>query len=230
ETMVAFKAEAASTGNDRLLLTAAVAAGIPIINSAYEIPKLAQYLDFVNLMSYDLHGAWDPVTGHNSPFRHGSWERGSARYLNFIATAQYWVRGGMPKEQLVLGVPFYGRSFTLRGKNTGVNAPARGPGRSGPFTGAAGFLAYYEVCLMIANGGRVTRIPEMEVPYVVLGNQWVGYDDAQSLQTKVNYIVNNGFGGVMIWSIAMDDHTGQGCKAGRYPLMRALRSTCNARV
>ncbi|KAK3748290.1 hypothetical protein RRG08_039542 [Elysia crispata] len=227
ETKAAFETEASETGRDRLLLTAAVAAGVPVVNSAYEVPKLARNLDFVNLMSYDLHGAWDAVTGHNSPFRAGSWEAGSARYLNFVSAAQYWVARGMPKHLLVLGVPFYGRTFTLSGSNSRVGAPARGAGSSGRFTNAPGFLAYYEVCSIIANGATVRRIPEQEVPYVTWGNQWVGYDDAQSITNKVEHILSNGFGGVMIWSIAMDDHTGQACRAGRYPMMRALRSACN---
>ena len=29
------------------------------------------------------------------------------------------------------------------------------------------------------------RIDEMEVPYMVKGNQWIGYDDIQSLTNKV---------------------------------------------
>lgn len=39
-----------------LLLTAAVGAGKPTIDAAYEIPKVCETLDLVNLMSYDLHG------------------------------------------------------------------------------------------------------------------------------------------------------------------------------
>ncbi|CAF4381717.1 unnamed protein product, partial [Rotaria sp. Silwood2] len=38
------------------LLTAAVGAGKSTIDAAYEIPQVCQILDFVNLMSYDLHG------------------------------------------------------------------------------------------------------------------------------------------------------------------------------
>jgi chitinase len=40
----------------KLLLTAAVGAGKSTIDAAYEIPKVCQYLDLVNLMAYDLHG------------------------------------------------------------------------------------------------------------------------------------------------------------------------------
>lgn len=47
-----------------LLLTAAVGAGATTIEAGYEIDKLALYLDFINLMTYDLHGGgWENVTG-----------------------------------------------------------------------------------------------------------------------------------------------------------------------
>lgn len=39
---------------------------------------------------------------------------------------------------------------------------------------------------MERNGGQVHRIAEQEVPYIVKGDQWIGYDDPQSLQNKVN--------------------------------------------
>ena len=44
-----------------------------------------------------------------------------------------------------MGIPTYGRSFTLASAETAVGAPASGPGATGPITKSSGFLAYYEV-------------------------------------------------------------------------------------
>ena len=43
-----------------------------------------RYMDLVSLMSYDLHGSWEDVTGHNSPLFPNSNETGEQRYLNMV--------------------------------------------------------------------------------------------------------------------------------------------------
>ena len=42
-----------------------------------------------------------------------------------------------------------------------------------------------------------------------------------SFKFQARYIHNNGYGGVMVWAIDLDDVTGS-CGDGRYPLMRTL--------
>ena len=53
-----------------LLLSAAVSAGKSTIEKAYDVPVLGEYLDFINVMTYDMHGHWDKKTGHHSPLYH----------------------------------------------------------------------------------------------------------------------------------------------------------------
>lgn len=65
-------------------------------------------------------------------------------FQNF--SAHYWLDEGVPKKKLVMGMPLYGQTFTLRNESdVSLQAPISGPGRAGQFTRAAGFLAYYEV-------------------------------------------------------------------------------------
>lgn len=61
-------------------------------------------------------------------------------------SAREWVKQGAPKEKLMIGMPTYGRSFTLVDPTKfDIGAPASGGGTPGKYTGEAGFMSYYEV-------------------------------------------------------------------------------------
>lgn len=115
ELLRAYEAEAYSTGKPRLIISAAVPAGKVTIDAGYEIAEIARYtemlppalppwlavilfwwtwshvhfiryLDFINVMTYDFHGAWKSVTGHHSPLYKGSNDIGNNVYLNTVST------------------------------------------------------------------------------------------------------------------------------------------------
>lgn len=67
ELREAFEAEAKEKRLPRLLLTAAVSAGADTVRGGYDVPAVAAYVDFLNIMSYDFHGKWEAKTGHNAP-------------------------------------------------------------------------------------------------------------------------------------------------------------------
>ena len=61
------------------------------------------------------------------------------------------------------------------------------------------------------------------VPYVQLNNQWVGYDDTESVTLKAHYVNKERLAGAMIWSIETDDFHAT-CGQGNFPLLKAIRS------
>lgn len=46
---------------------------------------LIRYLDFISVMTYDFHGTWEEVTGHNSPLYKGTQDTGDKVYLNTVS-------------------------------------------------------------------------------------------------------------------------------------------------
>lgn len=199
------------------ILTIAVGAAASSASISYDIPRIAQAVDLINLMSYDLHGSWDSTTGINAPLYAGPADITSKqKELNIDAIVNFWISQGAPKEKLVLGIPLYGRSFTLANSNENrVGAQACGAGNAGSFVSEAGFLAYSEICYKIKNN-KMRRFWEntQKVPYAVSGNQWVGYDDEESVSHKLNYIKKRNLGGAMFWSIETEDFAnvgGKGC-------------------
>ncbi|XP_069125574.1 chitotriosidase-1-like [Argopecten irradians] len=160
----------------------------------HSLPR--EYLDMINLMSYDLHGAFDGHTGHNSPLKAGPQDQGDDATLNVEWAAREYVRRGVPKSMLNVGMPLYGRSFTLSStSNTGLYAPIRGGGTAGRYTREAGFLAYYEVTVYC---------------YVLFATE-----------IQVDFVKQEQYGGVMVWDLALDDFSGS-CGEGKYPLLHAI--------
>ena len=66
-----------------------MAAGKTQIDLAYDIPRLGEQLDFISLMTYDIHGDWESRTGHNSPLYAGSTDDDQTKNLDWTVT--YWL-------------------------------------------------------------------------------------------------------------------------------------------
>ncbi|KAK2580185.1 hypothetical protein KPH14_012451 [Odynerus spinipes] len=204
------------------LLSAAVGAAESSASQSYNIREMSKYLHFINLMTYDLHGSWESSTGINAPLYAKKGAVGNQAKLTVDASIQYWLDQGAPADKLILGVPFYGRSFTLQNPQThDVGAPTTGPGTAGPFTREPGMLGYNEICTGVQSGEWTVVFDEdQRTPYAYKGNQWVGYDDIKSLTEKAEYIKAKKLGGAMLWSIETDDF--QGACGEKYPLLKTL--------
>lgn len=160
-------------------------------------------------MTYDYHGSWESTTGINAPLY------GAGTIYTVDQSTQYWIaRIGSNKNKLLLGIPFYGPSWTLTSSSRGIGSPGN----------PAGPLKYNQICQNVRNGWTRVYDNTQQGTYAYGGNnQWVGYDDAQSIQVKINYIKSNGLGGGMIWEMSGDDSTGS-CGSGAYPLTTLLKN------
>ena len=141
-------------------------------------------------MSYDYHGSWDKKLGHNSPLFAAEFESDDEKRLTVDWTIRLYMTLGVPLEKLILGIPFYGRSFTVKNKKErNIGSSVVGDGRPGVLTRERGFLAYgFEICKYLKNNNW-TRVwsHENQVPFAFKDNQWVGYDDEESVKIKVFY-------------------------------------------
>lgn len=67
-------------------------------------PAAEPYLDYINIMTYDMAGNWDGVTGHASG-------------LNWVKGAMvHFVGKDIPKSKLNIGAPMYGTGFLIGGQ------------------------------------------------------------------------------------------------------------------
>ena len=58
-------------------------------------------------------------------------------------------------------------------------------------------------------------------PYAHKGNQWVGFDDVDTIKQKSEYVRDHGFGGGMIWALDLDDFNNM-CGCEKYPLLKTI--------
>lgn len=157
-----------------------------------------KYLDYVNVMTYDMGAA---PNGHNSPlhksakFNHRSWDESVKAHED----------GGVPRERMVMGVPFYGKAEKNPAEGTKIFDYS---------------VRYYEIPDILNKGkykGKdlarpVTRVwePSSMVPYLIdaAGKNVLSYDDPESVSAKGSYVKANGMLGAMFWEYRCDtdDH------------------------
>ena len=216
ELRAAFKRESHRTHSEMLLLSLAIPASHYYLKPGFDLDRLQLYVDWFNLMAYDLHGSWENKTAHNTAMVNP--------LMNVSYGVDYLLRDHhIPSKQIVLGLATYGRSFTTKNnREHGVGVKTSGPGFAGRYTRQKGILAYFECCHL---GHQVSHLDSDEkAPYCYLNDQWVGYDSPESIGYKVLMeVIRKKLKGTMFWDISLDDVSGLFCGHGRHPLLRAAK-------
>ncbi|GAA1618209.1 glycoside hydrolase family 18 protein [Catellatospora bangladeshensis] len=180
-------------------LTAFLPADPAKINAGIETSALFAQLDFATVQGYDLVGAWDPVTGHQSNL----YTTAQSPFSVDLAVDTYLAQGA-PAGKIVIGIPYYGRGWSGAGSaNNGLYQPASGPARG---TYEDGVDDYKKV---IAKQGAVYYDPVAGAAWKFGGGTFWSYDTPQVIAQKTAYVKANGLGGTMAWSLDGDTPAGE---------------------
>ncbi|KAI0806563.1 carbohydrate-binding module family 18 [Xylaria sp. FL0064] len=117
-------------------------------------------------------------------------------------------RNNVPANKVNMGIGFYGRTFTLADKScTSPGCPFSAAGNQGPCTQQPGILSYKEISDIRSQYNLVTVDDNVaKVDYFTYDkNQWVSYDDVDTLKAKIDYANKNGLQGIFIWAVDQDD-------------------------
>ncbi|KAF1818481.1 glycoside hydrolase family 18 protein [Dissoconium aciculare CBS 342.82] len=159
------------------------------------------HVDWVNVMSYDLHGVWD----QDNPI--GNHVLAHTNLTEIKSALDLLWRNQVPAEKLNLGVGFYGRSFQLSDSSCFTpGCKFKGGASPGPCTDNSGTLSYREIMAIIDEYGvEPYHDEENAVKYITWNqDQWVSYDDKDTFKAKIDYANSVGLGGLLIWSIDQD--------------------------
>lgn len=215
-----------------LILTVGVSAVKTSIDSAYDIPSMAQYVDLVNLMTYDFYGAWDPFTQHQSGLYAYPGDTGDSIYLTQNFSVNYWIEGGMPSTKITLGIPLFARCWSLDSETVnGYYAPAQNPGPAGPYTQTPGLLGYNELCDLINKNSWPVLVAEgCNEPYTYSAAYqkiWCSFENHDSVAIKAQYAKDNNLAGLMVWSLETEDFHGY-CSSRPYDLIKTMNEVFDA--
>lgn len=144
------------------LLTCATASYVGGMIPVSSIP----YFDFVNIMAYDAIGpSWGPAGAQHSP------------YSLAVDHVNLWKNRGLTKEQLVLGVPFYGYGF-------------------------GSYKSDYTYASILAEFGADAANKDL-VGSACAGCNYITYNGAATIKAKTQLGLEQG-SGIMIWELSQD--------------------------
>lgn len=162
-----------AVGKDKLV-TAATSASAKY----YDLKAIKPYVDFVNIMTYDMEESPNHHAALFPSEMSGEWSCAQAVAAHVAA--------GFPIERLVLGIPFYGHGTH--------EAPE--------------FLDYRHIITLDSLQSQwdsVAKVPYLVNPK---GHVVANYENAQSIGLKCEFLHQQGMLGAMYWDYDSDDGEG----------------------
>lgn len=153
-------------------------------------------VDLVNVMTYDMRGGFQVLTGHHTCLHHST---GDLYRISAARSLDLYEQAGVPRAKMAMGAAFYGRTWSrVPDRYHGLFQMSAGVGRGGPgygelesaYIGRDGFSRYWD--------------DEAKAPYLFDGSTFISFDDPQSLEHKADYVRAGGYAGIFYWEHSLD--------------------------
>ena len=170
------------------LLTSALPAGQWALQHI-DLREAQQYLNFINLMTYDFSGPWVKASGHHAQLFTPQHPHNADAVISCQSAVDHVRSRGVPAIKLVLGVPAYGRSFL----------GATGVGQA--YSGHAGVDGCFEYCDLPRPTAHEFVDRAVGAAFCVGGDGgFVTYDTPDTVRMKAAYAVKEGLAGLFYWT------------------------------
>jgi len=185
-----------AAGHNDWEITIAIPLHQRLIDYGFDLERLAESVDFLNLMAYNLHGNWEETANAHT---------GLPDLMNYLVYfLETW---NFPPEKLLLGLAPYGRTYLMEDENClTYNCPFKASGPGGCLD-KANFMTYFSIQQRIESGEYTSNNPFNPVTataeMVIDGNVLIDYDSPQSMSYKAQFARAACFGGMMWWAVDM---------------------------
>ena len=201
-----------------------------------DIDKLFDIVDFANIMTYDMRGAWDETSGHQTGLYANPNDPNFEAGLSVDQSVNYLISKGAEPEKIVVGAAYYTRGWekvsegpdsSLPGLFGNAEIVAKDADQT-PSRGGAN-----EAPLKVGEGGRrggvwsYGSLDKLKAAYPGLKEYWddtakapylydsktgafFTYDNQRSVTEKTKYVNENNLGGMIAWMASQDAKTSSG--------------------
>ena len=184
-----------------LLVTSAIPAG-PFSFSKYGLKNSNQYLDLVNLMSYDM--------GCEQMLHHAALYKSSMTYsgCSVEESVNNFKNLGVPLNKIIIGAAFYGRKSEVTSFNySSANGTASGNvNKNGTVGASITYQSIYNLYLKDNKNAKVywDTVAKASYIYDSSSKTFITYESEKSLEEKCKYVVSKDVKGIMWWDYGSD--------------------------
>lgn len=171
-----------------------------------DIKSLAEYVDWFNVLTYDLHGDWDANDPDLGPkIRPHTDLQEIDKHLKAL-----WESGVEPSK-FALGLAYYGRGYTATDPDClYYGCKFTGSSTKDLCSNQNGILSNCEIKRKIHNGAQTNMITGgAATKQLFWANQWVSYDDSETIALKKGLADERCMSGTAIWAIDYDSCDGR---------------------
>ena len=178
--------------------------------------QLAQHLDQVNIMSYEMVGPWDGWTSWHTSALTGHTGTHPTSVSSSLAG---WASVGIPKAKLGMGIGFYGQAWR------NISGPNQAFTSWSDFKASDNYVTYAYI-LRHYTDAAYRWDASAQAGYLTFSTpvdgdvRFISYESPQAILAKGAFSRANGYGGTIIWTV------NQGCidaSTGQNPPLDAVR-------
>lgn len=214
-------------------LSVALPAAQNTLKNGVDVAQLFNVVDFANVMTYDMNGAWTPNSAHHTALYGNPADPNYASGFSVDQTVKYLQANGAPSSKIVIGAAFYTRGWNKVAAGTDTQHPGlfqaaeknnkdadlsptygannKNPLKSGDGGRAGGVWPYRNIADLKVKSpdlkeywDDVAKAPYM---YSQTTGEFYTYDNTRSIGYKAEYVKNNQLGGVISWMQSQDKTT-----------------------